>query len=73
MATIATVYWKSDERNLEGEKDKTGRPPRFGDSVRADRVQGTIHFIIIFHFLFRKIASHILQLKTVQQALPKTV
>lgn len=67
LATIATVYWKSDERNLESEKDKTGRPPRFGDSVRADRVQGSILYskqfsqfyccFLLSYFAFAKIRS----------------
>lgn len=44
LATIATVYWNSNEESVEG--DRPQRPPAlevketFQDKSRADRVQG---------------------------------
>lgn len=50
LATISSIYWKSNEESVEGEKQS--RPPvleikRTGelddDKSRADRVQGNLH------------------------------
>lgn len=45
LATIATVYWRSNEESVEGEKpQKTpaleSRDPVYASNSRADRVQG---------------------------------
>lgn len=40
LATIATVYWNSNEESVEGEKPYKPPAMEVKDTSRADRVQG---------------------------------
>jgi len=48
LATIATVYWKSNEESVEGDKPQKAPVLESRETVppgksRADRVQGVYH------------------------------
>lgn len=55
LATIATVYWRSNEESVEGDKQQKAPVLESRETVppgsRADRVQGTFyHFVYLFTF-----------------------